>query len=84
MIERCYSCEITTTVGLLISDYVDKAERSKVVQKFMKGNMSIRDLQREQDIPESALESFKKEDVKLDMTLKQAVEIDNTKHLTDG
>ena len=79
--ERCYSCEISVCSGLLIKDHCGPEKQKEMINEFLKGNMTIRDLQKELNIPEQALKLFKKEDVKLDLTLGKAVEIDNTQHL---
>lgn len=76
MEDRCFACEITITAGMLIKDFC-KENCQQLVDEFMHGGMTIRDLQEKLNIPEEALEPFKQQDVHLDMTLAKAVEIEN-------
>ncbi|MFZ5987344.1 MAG: hypothetical protein ACOYWZ_09520 [Bacillota bacterium] len=75
--ERCLPCEISVAGGMLIKDHCKKDDCKEIAEKFSKGEMSLRDLAKELNVPNEELSLFSKQGIDLDMTLKKAVDIEN-------
>lgn len=78
--DRCEPCEISVAAGELIHEHCAD-DCDDIMDRFTKGNMSLRDLQKAIGAPKNALDRYASMAVPLDKSLSKSVKDNNDKKI---